>query len=365
MGARGKGIYRRGRVWWIMYAGLDGKTRFESSGSTSYKVAEDKVAERRKSVREGKDPDAARRIGNHNFGELAEQYLQWAVRQRSFRRKKIITKQLVAEFGNLPLRRFSTMIVEEYQSKMLNAGKAPATSNRHLANLKHMFTKAVEWEMVEEEARKPVRRVKLLQENNRRLWYLSREECKALLDVCSPHLRPIVVTALNTGMRKEEILSLEWEKHIDLRHGFILLDQTKNGERREIPLNQTLRVALTALTRRLDSPYVFINEEGKRYLNVRKGFLAACRRAGIKDFRFHDLRHTFASHLVMAGVDLTTVKTLLGHKDLTMTLRYSHLAPAHIQSALTILDAALTGGQLDNYLTIGAPETEKGSAVAG
>jgi integrase len=99
------------------------------------------------------------------------------------------------------------MIVEEYQSKMLNAGKAPATSNRHLANLKHMFTKAVEWEMVEEEAREPVRRVKLLQENNRRLRYLSREECKALLGACSPHLRPIVVTALNTGMRKEEILS--------------------------------------------------------------------------------------------------------------------------------------------------------------
>ncbi|MCL5965766.1 MAG: site-specific integrase [Deltaproteobacteria bacterium] len=164
------------------------------------------------------------------------------------------------------------------------------------------------------------------------------------------------------GEEIEEILSLEWEKHIDLRHGFILLDRTKNGERREIPINATLREALQQIVRRVDCPHVFVNEEGKRYGDVKKGFHAACRRAGIKDFRFHDLRHTFASQLVMAGVDITTVKALLGHKTLTMTLRYSHLAPSHTRNALSILDAALTGGQLDNHLTV---ETEKGLAVAG
>jgi len=89
-----------------------------------------------------------------------------------------------------------------------------------------MFTKAVEWEMVEEEILKKVRRVKLLPENNRRLRYLSKEECQALINACSPHLKPIVITALNTGCRKEEILSLQGEKHIDLKHGFILLEIT-------------------------------------------------------------------------------------------------------------------------------------------
>jgi len=313
-----------------------------SSGSTNYKIAEAMLTQRRKDVQEGKDPNPARRIGNHTFGELAEQYLEWAVRQRSFRRKKVITKQLVTAFGNIPLRRFSTMLVEEYQSKMLNEGKKPATANRHLAGVKHMFTKAVEWEMVEEETLKRVRRVKLLEENNRRLRFLSKEECATLVHACSTHLRPIVLTALNTGMRKEEVLSLEWEKHIDLRHGFILLNQTKNGERREVPINQTVRTVFAGITRRIDSPYVFVNDEGKRYQDVKKSFYAACRRAGIKDFRFHDLRHTFASHLVMAGIDITTVKTLLGHKTLTMTLRYSHLAPSHTQNALSVLDAALS-----------------------
>lgn len=204
-----------------------------------------------------------------------------------------------------------------------------------------MFTKSVEWDLVETEILKRVRRVKLLQENNRRLRFLSKDECMALVGACNPHLRQIVVTALNTGCRKEEILSLQWSQHIDLQHGFILLDVTKNGDRREIPINQTLREVLGSIPRRIDSPYVFVNGEGKRYQDVKRSFHSACRKAGIKDFHFHDLRHCFASHLVMAGIDITTVKTLLGHKTLTMTLRYSHLAPSHTRNALSVLDAAI------------------------
>jgi integrase len=337
---RGKGIYKRGAIWWIRYAGLDGRIRFVSSRSTNYRVAEGLLIQRRKGVQEGKDPDTIK-IVNHSFSELAEKYLQWAARQRSYRTKGVIVRQLVGEFGNVPLRRFSTMLVEEYQSKVLAGCKKPATANRKLATMKHMFTKAVEWDLVEEEILKRVRRVKLLQENNRRLRFLSKEECAALVNACSPHLRPIVITLLNSGCRKEEILSLEWDKHIDLQHGFILLDVTKNGEHREIPINDTLRGVLTGIPRRIDSPYVFTNERGERYLNIRKGFLAACTRAGINDYHPHDCRHTFASHLVMAGVDITTVKNLLGHKTLAMTLRYSHLSKSHTRNALSVLDAAI------------------------
>lgn len=144
-------------------------------------------------------------------------------------------------------------------------------------------------------------------------------------------------------MRKEEILSLEWDKHVDLRHGFILLDVTKNGDRREIPINQTLRETLQGIVRRIDSPYVFIDGDGKRFKDVKRSFPSACKKAGIKDFRFHDLRHTFASHLIMAGIDITTVKELLGHKTLTMTLRYAHLAPAHKVKAVEVLQEAMSG----------------------
>lgn len=340
--AKARGLYKRGNIWWIRYAGLDGKIRYESSRSTSYKIAQDLLIHKKKDVMEGKDPLPVKRIRPHTFNELAEPYLTWAERQRCFPRKKGIVKLLRQEFGNLPLRSFTTMLVEEYQSRVLGEGKKPATANRHLATLKHMFTKAIEWEMVQDEVLKKVRRVKLLAENNRRLRYLAKDECQDLINACDPHLKPIAITALNTGMRKEEILSLEWEKHIDLKHGFILLDTTKNGERREIPINKTLRSILQGLVRRIDSPYVFVNEEGKRYLNVYRSFNSACRRAGIKDFRFHDLRHNFASHLVMSGVDITTVKELLGHKTLTMTLRYAHLAPSHKIKAVDMLDDALS-----------------------
>lgn len=150
-------------------------------------------------------------------------------------------------------------------------------------------------------------------------------------------------TALNTGMRKGEILSLKWD-HVDLKHGFILLDITKNGERREIPINTTLRHSLQGLTRRLDVPFVFFDDNTRKpFCDIKRSFHTALRRAGIRDFRFHDLRHTFASHLVMAGVDLTTVSRLLGHKSLTMTLRYAHLAPSHMVKAVEILDNTLTG----------------------
>jgi integrase len=119
------------------------------------------------------------------------------------------------------------------------------------------------------------------------------------------------------------------------------LDMTKNGERREVPINATLRGALKRIVRRVDSPYVFVDREGRRFKDVKRSFHSALRKVGIKDFRFHDLRHTFASQLFMAGVDITTVKELLGHKSLAMTLRYSHLAPAHKVNALAILDGAM------------------------
>ncbi len=351
--AKHKGIYKRGRIYWICYAGPDGRVRRESSGSTSLKEAQALLIQRKKEVMEGKDPALVKRIGNHTFSELAEHYLKWCERQRSYRSKRGFVLHLLHAFGNLPLRGFTVRLVEEWQTEKLKTCK-PATVNRHLATLKHMLRKAVEWEMVEEEVLKRVRKVKLIPEHNRRLRYLTREECQKLIDACDPHLRPIVITALNTGMRKGEILSLRWDQ-VDLKHGFILLERTKNGERREIPINQTLKEVFHSIPRRIErgreNPYVFINPEtGKPYGDVKKSFQSALRRAGIKDFRFHDLRHTFASHLVMAGIDLTTVKELLGHKSLTMTLRYAHLAPSHKRNAVNELERILTGKSTSQLL---------------
>ncbi|MCX8027680.1 MAG: site-specific integrase [Thermodesulfovibrionales bacterium] len=156
----------------------------------------------------------------------------------------------------------------------------------------------------------------------------------------------MVIMALHTGMRKGEILNLKWD-NVDLKHGFILIEMSKNGERREIPINNTLRETLISLVRRLDVPYVFYNKNtGKPYQSdLKRSFNSALKRAGIKDFRFHDLRHAFTSHLVMAGVDITTVSKLLGHKSLTMTLRYSHLSKSHTMQAVNVLDDLMSNQQ--------------------
>ena len=335
-----KGIYKRGNMYWIRYVGLDGRVIRESSGFTKFREAESLLIKKRNDIKEGKQPEI-KRIANHSFYELATEYLKWAQRQRSFKSKKVFVAQLSESYGNLPLRRFNTRLIEQLQTEVVQSGKKPATVNRLVATIKHMFSKAEEWDMVEEETLKRVRKVKLLEENNRRLRYLSKEECQALINACDRHLRPIVIVALHTGMRKSEILLLKWD-NVDLKHGFILLEVTKNGERREIPINDTVSDTLQGLTRRLDVPYVFYNfRTGKPYNDFKRSFASACRRACIKDFHFHDLRHTFASHLVMIGTDLTTVKELMGHKTVNMTMRYAHLAPSHKVKAVDVLDSTL------------------------
>lgn len=338
-----KGIYKRGKLWWISYAGLDGGIIRESSKSEKFREAETLLIQRRQEIKEGKQPEI-KRIANHTLNELAAEYIKWAERQKSFKSKYYFIKELTETFGSLPLRRFNSMLIEQWQTEKIEKGYKPATINRIHATLNHMFTKAVKWNMVEKETSMRIRDATLLKENNRRLKYLSKEECQALINSCDKHLKPIVITALHSGMRKNEVLGLRWE-NVDLRHGFILLNQnqTKNSERKEIPINSTLRDALQKTMRRLDTPFVFHDSTGKRYGDIKRSFKSACKRAGISDFRFHDLRHCFASHLVMAGVDLTTVKELLGHKTLTMTLRYAHLAPSHKLKAVDILDSVLTG----------------------
>lgn len=335
-----KGIYKQkgSDFYWIRYAGPDGRIVRESTKTTNFKEAQAKLENQRKAIRDGKEPEPIKRIPNYTFSQLAGEYVKWCEKQRSFKSKIYLIRQLIETFGNVPLNRLSVMLIEQFQSDVVNKGKKPATANRLIATLKHCIHKGQQWEMVSEETLKRVRQVKFLPENNRRLRYLSKDECRALLENCNEHLRSIVIFALNTGCRRGEILSLKWD-NVDLKHGFIRLDMTKNGERRDIPISDLLRPVFQGLTRRLGVPYVFFDAAtGKPFQDVKRSFHTACKKARITDFHFHDLRHTFASHLVVAGVDITTVSKLLGHKSLTMTLRYSHLAPNHLQNAVNMLN---------------------------
>ncbi|MFC1667090.1 site-specific integrase [Candidatus Omnitrophota bacterium] len=141
-------------------------------------------------------------------------------------------------------------------------------------------------------------------------------------------------------MFKGEILGLKWQD-IDFSRRIIYLLDTKNGEKRELPMNDTVKTALLRTLRHPDSPYVFGDKNGRPFRDIRKSFFTAIRKSGIINFRFHDLRHTFSSHLVMSGVDLNTVRELLGHKSLKMTLRYAHLSPNHKGRAVELLSAKM------------------------
>ena len=132
-----------------------------------------------------------------------------------------------------------------------------------------------------------------------------------------------------------------------MRNRTITLRKTKNNELRITPINDTLYETIKGLPRYFKSDYLFFNKDGDRLKTIRTGFEKAVKRAGIEDFTFHDLRHTFASHLVMNGVDIRTVQQLLGHKDIKMTMRYSHLSDSHLMDAVQKVGSILAQSKFD------------------
>ncbi|MFH1438048.1 MAG: site-specific integrase, partial [Pseudomonadota bacterium] len=166
---------------------------------------------------------------------------------------------------------------------------------------------------------------------------LSSEEAERLIDSASVSLKHMILVALNTGMRKSEILGLTW-RDIDFSISTISIRDSKNGDGRKIPMNETVLATLSDLGRKENDEKVFLRPGGQPVKSIRTAFENAVKRAGIDDFRFHDLRHTFASWLVMSGVDIKTVQELLGHKTFSMTLRYSHLSAQHKAEAVRCLD---------------------------
>ncbi len=341
MSKMARGIYKRGKIYWICYKSGNNKVVRESAKTDDLRKAESLLELRRKTAIAGAKVEE-KIYGPFSFRELTEKYHVFAASQKSYYIKKIIINQLAEEFGDLDLGEFTTSLVEAYRAEGLEQGLKPATVNRRLACLKHMFRKAFEWGVCSEDKLKQVRQVKFLKENNQRVRYLELEECQALIQVCDKyprlrHLKSIIITALNTGMRRGEILSMKWEQ-IDLKKGIIIIDDKMEGEKRQIPVNEALFQTLNDMRRRPDSPYVFVDSLGKPFRHIREAFASACRRIGLKDFRFQDLRHTFACHLVKAGIEITTVSKLMGHKSMAMTVRYSSLAPDHMKAAVNTLN---------------------------
>ena len=330
-------------IYWIEFYDEHKKIRRQRIG-TRRSLAEVTLAKRKVEVAEGKFLDKKKKPKQVKFKALAKDYTKWAeLNNKTPDRKIRVLNGLLPDFGEKFVSKITTWQIQNYLHGRKNRKQPtkkikPATINREISLLKHIFSKAIEWKLLEENPAKPIKK---LRENNKRVRFLSMEEITALLAACKGYLSNIVLVALNTGMRKGEIFSLRMQD-IDLDREMIHISDSKNNETRDIPANKTLQIILMPLIDKTKDPqdYIFFNPKTKKpYDDVKKSFKTALKKAGIENFTFHDLRHTFASHLVMNGVDLMTIKELLGHKDIKMTMRYAHLSPNHKRLAVQKLES--------------------------
>ena len=328
-----RGVYqKKSGIWYISYKRENGKRRREAVGPNREQA---EIALMKKKIEVANNKlFGIDRVDKIKFKDFAKKYLKHhSSRNRGYYTESKNIKILGRYLDDKCLHEITIMDIEQFKTERAK-DVAPATVNRSLSILKSMFNRAIEWGHLKENL---VRKIKLFKENNERVRFLEKEEVPVLLANSGPHLKPILLLALNTGMRKGEILGLKWQD-IDFKRGIAHLSQTKSGKSRNIPLNNTVLRTLTAIPKTHDSPFIFCNKDGKPYRDVKKSFLTAIKKSDIINFHFHDCRHHFASHLAMAGVDLNTIRVLLGHSTINMTLRYAHLSPDHTKRAVDILD---------------------------
>ncbi len=361
------GLIKRGKIWYIRYR-YAGRDIRQGVGSSKRK-AELVLGKIKAEIAEGRFLDTSHG-SKISYGALIDRYLKEhsAVRKsaESQREDFYIARELRAQFGQLLLKDIIPDVVSPWIETLNRKGKAASTINHRITFLKHSLTMAKRWNYVRHN---PLSDIKRLTEPPGRLVYLKPEELERLIAELPEYQRPIVIMAAHTGMRRGEIFSLTWEQ-VNLAQRVATLPRTKNQEVRGVPLNLTVVELLRDLMRErarrgYTSPFVFVNPlTADRWRDLGRAFRQAVKRANLEGMRFHDLRHTAASWMVMSGVDLLTVADILGHKDTRMTERYSHLSPAHRLNAVAALDKALSGEKAAGNVAqdVAQPQEERDAA---
>lgn len=320
----------RGKIWYVdyYYQGRRLRERVGTSKTLAVQALNKILAE----IAEGKFfPE--RQKPCITFAEMANLYWEhFAKNKKGARTTWPYVRKLIEAFGNKRLDQISVLDITAYLNR-LKAKLSPAAVNRYHAFLSSIYYRAIDWEKFS--GHNPASKVKKLQEDNKRLRYLSQEEMKALIEKAHPRLYPALVCAMMTGMRKSELLGLDWE-NVDIERGFIYILKSKSGKKREIPISSKLRQVLLSLGPK-ESGSVFELPE----IMMRRYFDRALKEAGIRDFRWHDLRHTFASHFVMKTKDIPALQNILGHATAQMTQRYAHLANSHLAVNMEIFDSGM------------------------
>jgi len=284
-----------------------------------------------------KPQDVKGKHNNASFVEIVEDRVAVAKCLRSFRDEVQHLNWWKDRFNDRAARSIVASDIEEAKQE-LSEGRKPSTVNRYLAALNTAFSLAVHNRKADHN---PVKEVKLFREKNDRVRYLiDVEESRLFAVILKPEDKDLITIAFNTRMRKSEEFSLQWPK-VDFRLRQILVKDSKPGNSRIIPMNDAVFEVLLRRSklRLIDNPFVF---PGRKPTKCRKdlpyGWEKFLKQASIENFHWHDLRHTFASRLVMAGVDLYTVCKLLGHADIKMTMRYAHLSPGYLKAPVDVLN---------------------------
>lgn len=334
-------LYKRGQVWWMSFI-YKGRQVRRSTETTDKRLAEKIYYKVMTQMAEGKWFE--RLPGEEKtFRELMDRYMrEHSARNKaasSHRRDKSLCEHLLKSFGDLMLVEITPKLIIEYKHERRGDGAAPATVNYELSLMRHAFNLAIkEWEWLKDN---PVRNVSGERVNNQIERWLTLEEEKRLLDNSPAWLKEITIFALNTGLRQGEILDLKWDQ-VDLFRRTVTLFEQKNKNKDTLPLNMKAMEVLKqrARVRHIKSCHVFYNINGNRIeaRNLLRAFYSATKKAKLEGLRFHDLRHTFATRLVQAGVDLYAVQKLGRWKTLSMVNRYAHHYPESLRAGVEVLD---------------------------
>ena len=323
------GILKKGENWYVDYY-CGGHRKREKIGP-SKSLAKEVFLKRRSEVAERRFfPERSK--ASIFFSQAVEKY--WKLEGQYLKAKGIraVFKTLESRFGDRKFAEISLADLQEFYNEKAELTSA-STANRIMAFLSPLFNRAKEWGDFFGE--NPAEKIRRRKPSSHRLRFLSEVEIKELLNASETRIRPVLACAILTGMRKGEILGLRWE-NVDLEHDTIFILKSKSGKPREIPISKKLKEVFLGL-RPKSIGSVFDMPE----ITLRRQFARALKNGKIQEFRFHDLRHTFASHFVMRTGDLPSLQKILGHSSPQMTQRYAHLAKEHLAAKMDKFDALM------------------------
>jgi len=331
------GVFKRVRkskdgsksVFWYDRFSINGRETWKSLGRVgeiTKTVAQRRSEEIRRKIRMGIYEYEDKNITLENIESDYIKYVKEIKMLRTWEQRKMHLKSLMTFFHGKRLIQITPKDIEDYKSFRLRNLK-PASINRELATLRHLFNLSKRWKMYYGE--NPVSVSGLLREDNQRDRVLSPEEEERLFASSSPHLKSILIAALNTGMRKGELLSLQWS-NVDFDNSLIIITPTNNKSKKvkKIPINSYLRKFLLEMKLKngANSESVFLGDSGEPVKDIKTAFNNACRRAKIKDLTFHDLRRTAGTRMLELGVGIVAISEVLGHSSIEVT-RKRYLQP--------------------------------------